>query len=321
MKDYAFYPIRHQSLIEHYWEQRNIRWVPQDIDLKCDKSEWKNNSKCDENVKNLVVGILSFFVPSDGMVTENIFFNFQQDTSIYKEAVAFYAEQAAMEMVHSETYSLMAESIITDSDTRYKIYNSFDTFKSVEKIAKFMTKYMGRDKSLPIRIVAFACVEGILFNSAFACIHWVKHWRNILPGFCKANEFIARDEAIHTRFACELFKTILENEKEHTRPTKEEFYNVIDEAVELNKVFINEILPEADNLIGLSSEGLIKYTKCTADILCTWMGYDKKYNESNPFAWMKLISLPNRTNFFESRVSEYAKPESGENEFDLDEDF
>jgi len=319
--DYAFHPIKNENLIKYYREQRDIRWVPADVDLGFDKSQWKNDPKCDDNVKKLVIGVLSFFVPSDGLVTENIFHHFQQDTSMYKEATAFYAEQGAMEMVHSEMYSLMADSIIVDADTRYKIYNSFDTFESVKNISKFMLKYMSPEKSLPIRILAFACIEGILFNSAFACVHWIKQWKKILPGFCKANEFIARDESIHTRFACELFNTIL-TRNDQTRPSNEEFYDVIEEAVDLNKQFIKEILPIDDNgLIGLKSGDLIKYTKCTADELCKSLGYDKKYNESNPFAWMALISLPNRTNFFESKVSEYAKPENNENDFDLDADF
>lgn len=31
------------------------------------------------------------------------------------------------------------------------------------------------------------------------------------------------------------------------------------------------------------------------------------YNAKNPFDWMELISLQRKTNFFEGRVSEYAK--------------
>ena len=35
--------------------------------------------------------------------------------------------------------------------------------------------------------------------------------------------------------------------------------------------------------------------------------YPKIYNATNPFDWMELISLSRKTNFFESRVSEYQK--------------
>ena len=319
--DYAFHPIKKLNLIKYYKDQQAVRWVPADIDLSFDKSQWLNDPKCTDGVKKLVIGILSFFVPSDGLVTENIFHRFQQDTSIYKEATAFYAEQGAMEMVHSETYSLMADSIITDEDTRYKIYNSFETYKSVRAIRDFMVMYMSTEKPLLVRILAFACIEGILFNSAFACVHWIKLWKNILPGFCKANEFIARDESIHTRFACELFNTIANDDKlSEIKLENKQVYDVIQQAVELNKQFISEILPES--LIGLTSKNLDEYTKCTANKLCESLGYEKLYpHAENPFDWMKIISLPNRTNFFESKVSEYAKPENGENNFDMDEYF
>ena len=36
------------------------------------------------------------------------------------------------------------------------------------------------------------------------------------------------------------------------------------------------------------------------------LGVDKIYNSSNPFDFMEMISLERKTNFFESRVSDYA---------------
>lgn len=318
-KDYAFYPIKHGNLIKHYYNQRDMRWVPAEIDLGMDKEDWNDPKKCNENIKTFIKGVLSFFVPSDGIVVDNIFSNFQQDTSMYKEATAFYAEQNSMEMVHSEQYSLMAQAIISDKDELYKIFNSISEFPAVNKIAAFTKKYMDRSYSLPIRIFAFACVEGVLFTSAFAAIYWVKK-KNILRGFCKANEWIARDEGIHTQFASELFCQICKDEElGHTRPTEEEIHEVLDEAVEANALFIKDILPV--ELIEMSSLELLEYTKCTADALCTSMGYSKKYNAKNPFDWMAIISLPNRTNFFEDKVSEYAKPESGQMTYDLEVDF
>jgi len=37
------------------------------------------------------------------------------------------------------------------------------------------------------------------------------------------------------------------------------------------------------------------------------LGYEKVYHTSNPFPFMEMISLQGKTNFFESRVSEYQK--------------
>ncbi len=37
------------------------------------------------------------------------------------------------------------------------------------------------------------------------------------------------------------------------------------------------------------------------------IGFEEKYKVTNPFEWKVVIALPNKTNFFESKVSEYAK--------------
>jgi ribonucleoside-diphosphate reductase subunit M2 len=166
-----------------------------------------------------------------------------------------------------------------------------------------MKKYMDRKYPLAERIIAFACIEGILFNSAFAAIYWLKK-SNLLRGFCKANEFIARDEAIHTRFAVIFY--LLASKYEKIIPASENrIHKIVNEAVEVNISFINEIL-RADK-IGMNSEDLILYTKCVADSLITSLDSNPLYNAKNPFDWMVIISLPNKTNFFEDKVSEYTQ--------------
>ena len=48
-----------------------------------------------------------------------------------------------------------------------------------------------------------------------------------------------------------------------------------------------------------------RYIEFVADRLITALGYKKKYNVTNPFNWMEMISLQGKTNFFEKRVGEY----------------
>ena len=48
-----------------------------------------------------------------------------------------------------------------------------------------------------------------------------------------------------------------------------------------------------------------RYLEFVADRLIVALGYKKKYNVSNPFNWMEMISLQGKTNFFEKRVGEY----------------
>ena len=62
------------------------------------------------------------------------------------------------------------------------------------------------------------------------------------------------------------------------------------------------------NLVGLDADDMVKYVKTTGDALVKSLGYDLIWKTVNPFDWMVIISLPNQQNFFEGKVSEYAKP-------------
>ena len=56
----------------------------------------------------------------------------------------------------------------------------------------------------------------------------------------------------------------------------------------------------------MNSDRMSQYIEFVADRLLVQLGYTKLYNTSNPFDFMELISLDNKTNFFEKRVSEYS---------------
>ncbi|KAL1738726.1 ferritin-like superfamily, partial [Schizophyllum fasciatum] len=61
------------------------------------------------------------------------------------------------------------------------------------------------------------------------------------------------------------------------------------------------------SLIGMNAHLMRQYIEFVADRLLYSLGEDKMYNSSNPFDFMDMISLQGKTNFFEKRVSEYAK--------------
>ena len=61
------------------------------------------------------------------------------------------------------------------------------------------------------------------------------------------------------------------------------------------------------SLIGMNAALMRQYIEFVADRLLYSLGQDKIYNAINPFDFMDMISLQGKTNFFEKRVSEYAK--------------
>jgi len=52
---------------------------------------------------------------------------------------------------------------------------------------------------------------------------------------------------------------------------------------------------------------LVTANKFVSDKLLQLLGYDKLYNEKNPFDFMETISLVAKSNFFEKRVSDYSR--------------
>ena len=85
-------------------------------------------------------------------------------------------------------------------------------------------------------------------------------------------------------------------------------------------------------LIGMNATLMCQYIEFVADRLLVALGDPKVYNVTNPFDFMDMISLQGKTNFFEKRVSDYAKAgvnasaksatsEVSAKSFSLDEDF
>jgi ribonucleoside-diphosphate reductase beta chain len=109
---------------------------------------------------------------------------------------------------------------------------------------------------------------------------------------------------------------------ENKLPTKE-VEQIIKEAVEYEKEFVTDALPV--NLIGMNAEMMSEYIEFVADRLLLSLGNDKVYHTANPFAWMEMISLQGKTNFFEKRVGDYQKAgvmtQKDKQVFTLEEDF
>ena len=122
---------------------------------------------------------------------------------------------------------------------------------------------------------------------------------------------------MHTDYA------VLLHSKLNKKASKQRVYDIIKEAVEIEKEFICDALP--CRLIGMNSTMMTQYIKFVADRLVQQLGYGKIYNTQNPFAFMDNMNLDGKTNFFEQRVTEYqhsASVSSGsERVFELNDEF
>ena len=307
---FVMFPIQHEDVWNMYKKQVDCFWRAEEVDLSKDLTDWEN---LDDNERHFISMILAFFAASDGLVIENLGLRFMADVQ-NSEARAFYGFQIAMENIHSQMYSMLIETYIKDREEKHKLFNALENFECIKKKGLWAKKWICDNRSsFATRLVAFACVEGIFFSGAFCSIFWLKK-RGLLPGLTFSNELISRDEALHTEFAVLLYAKL------NKKINKARIYEIVKEAVEIEKVFITEALP--CRLIGMNSQLMSQYIEFIADRLVVQLGYNKIYDSTNPFDFMELISVESKTNFFEKRVSEYALADKNtEDAFDIHEDF
>ena len=140
-----------------------------------------------------------------------------------------------------------------------------------------------------------------------------------MPGLTLSNEFIARDEHSHTDTSIALYNDL----KTENRLAEEVVRNIIEEAVDIESIFITESI--SCSMLGMNTELMKQYIKYVGDQLIVQLGYNKIWKVSNPFDFMESISIENKSNFFEARVSNYSKAGVGDTvddkKFDLDADF
>jgi ribonucleoside-diphosphate reductase beta chain len=220
-----------------------------------------------------------------------------------------------IENIHSETYSLLIDTYIKDPAEKNKLFNAIETVPCVTQKAEWALRWISNG-NFNERLVAFAAVEGIFFSGSFCSIFWLKK-RGLMPGLSFSNELISRDEGLHCDFACLIYTQLV-----HQLGSQKVTQIIID-AVEIEKQFVTDALPV--KLIGMNAELMCQYIEFVADRLLVSLGCSKHYNTSNPFDFMELISLQNKTNFFEKRVAEYQKSgvmaDKAGQAFSLDEDF
>ena len=285
---YVMFPIEDQEIFDMYKKQVDSFWRVEEVDLSKDLVSWNTLTKPE---KHFISMILAFFAASDGIVLENIVARFMTDVQL-SEARAFYGFQVAMENIHSEMYSLLIETYITDTKEKTKLFHALDEFPCIKKKADWALKWITDERSnFATRLVAFACVEGIFFSGAFCSIYWLKN-RGLMPGLTFSNELISRDEALHTEFAVLLYGKLKQ------KLPKERIYEIVKEAVDIEKEFIIDALP--CRLIGMNSDSMSKYIEFVTDRLLLQLGYDKIYNTKNPFAFMEMISIEGKTNFLKN---------------------
>ena len=173
-------------------------------------------------------------------------------------------------------------------------------------------------KSLAHVVLINAIVEGIFFSGSFCVIFYFAE-QGLMPGLKMANEWISRDEGMHTMFAIMVYRYKLI----HHLP-ESQVHEIFKEAVDIERESICNAIP--DDMLGMNSRLMTQYIQFVADQMLIDLGYDRIWNVENPFPFMEKQSNGMRIpDFFKTTPSAYGHHASGltvaEMEPDYGEDF
>lgn len=294
-KKYTLSPdSRDDKVMEWYQKMEASFWTVGEVDLAGDELDW--HEKLTEDERTFIKRVLAFFAASDGVVAENALIRFFVECD-RADVRCVYGFQAMIENVHSLMYSALIDTLVRDPAEAASLFSAIEDMPCVANKARWTIEWLQSDAPFPTRLVAFACTEGIFFSASFCAIFWLKK-RGLMPGLTFSNELISRDEGMHCDFACFLYG------RGEALPDAE-VHRIVRDAVRVEESFVESALPV--RLIGMNDAQMKEYVRFCADRLLVALGHPPLFAAANPFPWMESISLQRKTNFFESRVSEYQK--------------
>ncbi len=306
---FTFFPIKYHDIYQLYKKSLASFWTVEELNFTQDLDHWKN--KLNDNERFFIKNILAFFAGSDGIINENLSVNFSDEIQV-SEIKALYTAQMMIETIHSETYSMMIDTYITDNEEKDNLFRAIETNPIVTKKASWAFKWMNRDRSFPERLLAFSAIEGIFFSGSFCAIFWLRS-RGLMPSLAAANQFISRDESLHCMTSLTIYGKLKQRLPENI------VHDIFREAYLIEKEFITESLPVS--LIGMNSKLMTEYIEYITDYWLSMLGYRKLFNTRNPFDFMEMISLENKTNFFDLTTTTEYKKAIIQGEFSTDVEF
>lgn len=302
-KKYFLFPIENNDLFKRYELARDQFWVTSEVDLSKDKFDLLT-----ENEKKVLKLILSFFAASDLIVNENIIDGLIPNVN-QNEAKFYYDFQVMMEDIHSHMYSLFLETYIKNQKEKEELFNGIENIKTVKKKGEWALKWLNSNNSFEEKLIAFSLVEGLFFSGLFSFVFYFRSG-GLMPGLCKGNTFIMKDENNHYEFAINYYKNYCK------QIDKNVIKNIILDAMEVEIEFCNEVLE--NELPGLTKSMMKQYIQYVTDTVLQDYGLQKEFNVSQPLDYMNRILIDTRTNFFEHLPDSYTRIQMSNDKFNED---
>ena len=298
-------PFEYQTAFDFYKDQMRAHWLADEVPLASDLNDWK--LKLNESEKNLIGSILKSFAQTE--VHVNDYWSSQVSQWFPKpEIVAMSSTFGAFESIHAEAYARLNEELGLDD---FKAFLEDEASK--HKIERLLETPSGtlEEKALSLAIFS-AFTEGVNLFSSFAVLMSFQ-LRNLMKGTGQIVEWSVRDESLHSKAGCWLFKTLLSEQPElNTEDMREKVVEACNTSVQLEYDFIDKAF-EMGDIEGLTKDQLKNFIKARANEKMIELGYKGIYNDIDPnllrqMDWFgHLTSGKTHQDFFAGRVTSYAK--------------
>jgi ribonucleoside-diphosphate reductase beta chain len=301
-------PFEYQEAFDFYLDQQRSHWLADEVPLASDLNDWKQ--KLTESEKNLIGNILKSFAQTE--VHVNDYWSSKVSQWFPKpEIVAMTSTFGSFEAIHAQAYARLNEALDLED---FKAF--LEDEAALNKIERLTETPMGTlsEKAQSLAIFS-AFTEGVNLFSSFAILMSFQ-LRNLMKGTGQIIEWSVRDESLHSKAGCWLFRTMLD---EIPELNTEELRNKVTEAchlsVQLEFDFIDKAF-EMGEVEGLNRAQLQNFIKARANEKMIELGYNAVYNDIEPnllkqMEWFgHLTSGKTHQDFFAGRVTDYAKSTS-----------
>jgi ribonucleoside-diphosphate reductase beta chain len=298
-------PFEYQTAFEFYKDQHRAHWLADEVPLSSDLNDWK--LKLSESEKNLIGNILKSFAQTETYVNDY----WATKVAVWfpkHEIKAMACAFADFESIHAEAYARLNEELGLDD---FEAFMEDEEAKAkIDRLVELPGDTL-REKALSLAIFS-AFTEGVNLFSSFAVLMSFQ-LRNLMKGTGQIVEWSVRDESLHSKAGCWLFRTLMQENPELDNPMMTiDIYEACEISVGLEFDFIDKAF-EMGEIEGLNKNQLKNFIKERANQKLIELGYNPLYNDINPnllkqMEWFgHLTSGKTHQDFFAGRVTDYSK--------------
>jgi ribonucleoside-diphosphate reductase beta chain len=298
-------PFEYQDAFDFYKNQHRAHWLADEVPLASDLNDWK--LKLNESEKNLIGNILKSFAQTE--VHVNDYWSTKVSVWFPKPEIQAMARVFAdFESIHAEAYARLNEELGLDN---FKAFLEDEVSKAkIDRLIEVPGETL-EERALSLAIFS-AFTEGVNLFSSFAILMSFQ-LRNLMKGTGQIVEWSVRDESLHSKAGCWLYRTLLKECPElDTVKMRNKIIEACELSVQLEFDFIEKAF-EMGDIDGLNKEQLKAFIKARANEKLIELGYQSIYNDIDPnlvkqMEWFgHLTSGKTHQDFFAGRVTSYSK--------------